>query len=600
VFGALPPADPFGLRFAQDLLAQQERLAAQQRLLRLCESDTPEVRRAAIALSSQLLHQAGQPFLAISYDRLLQSELAQLPCLAGKTGAECLAEWATAEQRPDWPYGQVTCELEEMKAIASRGMSTGHTGIHLERCDDLLGEANLTLLGRSTGSTRPLWVRDSLGRTFYQGQIELEASLMHTSGNLFGLSRGNLLIVSLGSQLVAFDTLSEDPQPLWVKSTGGHLPYLQQAYGRGGQNEGAHSAHFHRRGRRLGLLGSLSHESCVFQQEDRLVCVDPHSGRQRWCQGDFPIGCELWGDDQVVFALPRGQQTPWVLSAVDGRRLDVVAPRLPARSECLTTVGRQMISWQKQTDRRLRLASTDALDGQVQWEATFARNARLDLAQNRFAVVLEPQGRCQVFDLRNGHCLVDQVVQAQPALEEVYLLMGTDSLVVAVQAQQTIDRTRLVTSFNRVDFPRNSDFAGQIYHFDRHTGEPIWEHPAEVAGLPLMLAQPVDLPIVAFAGNVRRRDQRGARPELGVLLLEKASGRLLYHQEDLPQSPRHFFLQAADNRQTVLEMYARKLTLHFTGLPRPPEPPARQGLQPERGASAKGLQKLGQKLFGGG
>jgi hypothetical protein len=145
-------------------------------------------------------------------------------------------------------------------------------------------------------------------------------------------------------------------------------------------------------------------------------------------------------------------------------------------------------------------------------------------------------------------------------------------------------------------------FSGQIYMFDRESGSTVWSRPAEVEGLPFMLHQPVDLPTIAFAGNIQRQDRGGRRREMGVMLLEKATGRMLLHREDLPQSPHHFYMRASDQEpnETLVETNTTRIRFKFTDRPRAPEPPANHKVQRKSTAEAGGLQKIGEKFFRGG
>jgi len=108
---------------------------------------------------------------------------------------------------------------------------------------------------------------------------------------------------------------------------------------------------------------------------------------------------------------------------------------------------------------------------------------------------------------------------------------------------------------------------GLIYVFDRSTGEPAWKRPAEVRDQP-MLSQPVDAPAIAFVGNVARRNSRGSQQRVSLLLLEKASGRLLFRDENLPSSLSNYCSMKAsrpgENPEVVLETSSQIIRLEFT------------------------------------
>lgn len=608
-FGAIDLTPPLGIELATDYLDLGETLAAQQLLLDLVESKEPSVRLAAIALNSRLLHESHMPYLAASFDRQLQGSLADKECLAGMTGLECLQDWATTKlpAPSDWPYGQVEVSVEK-SPIPTRsanlhvagGRGIPQTGVLLGRTDAVLGRCNVTLHGLiSGGRNRAITIRDSLGREFFRAKLDQgPQAMMNLRGSVFAVSRGNLLIVSLGRQIIAFDTLlavesaerTFEIQPLWHKSTSSNLNQLNQ--------QGLHQS-------KAAPIGPLTRNGCIFQIGDRLVCVDSQTGEIQWSRDNLPLGCDLFGDEEFLFAVPKGKKQPLIFSAVDGRSLGEITHRIPSAYERLTTVGRQIIRWRRRADRRIELSLIDALQGDEIWSQEFERNSKINIAQNRFAAVVEPSGRVAIVDLKGGQLLVDQPIQKNVLTNEIHLLAGTESFVLAVQQPLAMDKLRRVSPLSGgvygAGFTRKA-FAGQVYVFDRNTGLPLWERPAEVEGLPLMLSQAVDLPMIAFAGNIHRRDHHGSKQELGVMLLEKSTGRMLFHDDTLPPSPHQCTFQVSEEKsdEATVEMKTRKIKLKFTDRPRAPEPPAMQKAQRKIHKKSGGLQKIGEKFFGGG
>ena len=90
--------------------------------------------------------------------------------------------------------------------------------------------------------------------------------------------------------------------------------------------------------------------------------VDPLSGDTLWIRHDMPLGCDLFGDDQYILALPPSGEAATVLRALDGEILGTrKAPRMVHRQAfsdgkeatvfgrleetCLTTLGRKLLLW---------------------------------------------------------------------------------------------------------------------------------------------------------------------------------------------------------------------------------------------------------------
>jgi len=614
-FGTLELTESLGIELAANFVQQGNLLAAQQLLLRLQTSDNREVSNAAIAYSSRILHASTLAHLAMPVDAKLRGPLANQECLPGRSGLECLAEWASNtsgaknradadnKRQPTWPYGRVEWSLEE-STLQRKANRSPHTAIQIERSDDVLGGCNVTLVGVISGRNREIMVRDSLGRDFFRATLDRRAqSVMNFQGSVYGVARGNLLILSLGREIVAYDTLSKGHPALWRMSATSDLQYF---------NRGNVAPRFKLGNKRIsrsqsdgnwiGVIGPVTSNSCVFQKEQRLLCVDSLSGEIKWSRSNLPLGCDLFGDEQHVFAVAKDAKQALVFSAIDGRSLGETVAHLPIWEERLATVGRKIIRWRKRDDDegRWELSAIDPLTGEAEWTHDFDKNAQVDVERSRFVAVAESTGNCVVVDISNGTRVVDQRIETNFSLSEVHLSVGSDHFVLALQEPLKVDSTRRVAGFNRVDFTQ--PFAGQIYLFDRVTGEAVWDRPADVQGLPLMLAQGVDLPVIAFAGNLVRQDKQGSKREIGIMLLEKSSGRLLFHDETLPQSANHFFVKAAENmpHEVVVEMLTRKIKIRFTDGPRAPEPPAMHDVQRHKRTGPKGLQKIGELILRGG
>lgn len=604
-FSSTGLSSELAIDLAKFYLSGGNTLQAQQILVHLTDNEDRKVRSAAIALSSRLLHEAETPFLAATYDHILRTELADEPCLDGKNGLQCLAQWAGEGQKAlrSWPYGLVEVETTEPKSgRPSGGGRPPTTGVLIERTDEVLANCNVRLAGMMSGRNRILSVQDSLGRNFYNAKIDQRTrGYINTQMGVYAVTRGNLLILSLGRQVVAFDTLSDSARPLWRKDTTSNLHYVNRSRTAIDRRLGRHqSPRVQANGHWMGVLGPVTRDSCIFQIEERLVCVDSLTGEERWSRDNIPLGCDLFGDEEYVFAVPKDSKQALVFSTVDGRSYRETDETIPSWQERLLTNGRKIVRWRRRLDRRWELSASDPLRGETLWKFEFEKNSRVDVAQGRYIAVAEPTGHCTIIDAEDGAILVDEEIQPNLRLDEVHFLAGSDKFIVGLREPLQVDaRIRHVRGFNTQDFTK--PFAGQLYVFDRNTGRASWSRSAEIEGLPLMLEQPVDLPVVVFAGNIQRRDAKGSKQEIGVMLLEKATGRLLYHNEKLPASPHYCSVSAADNEknEVVIEMINTKINVKFTDKPRAPEPPAMSDVQRDEEKGVSGLREIGNKLFRG-
>jgi outer membrane protein assembly factor BamB len=582
---------------AERLAAGNQPLAAQQAYFNFAEQPGP-AHAEALAVSSKLLHDRGYDRLAVELDAELAGPLAETPCLAGKTGRQCLEEWQVSPPKNtlDWPYGKVIIdEPTQPSQTGSQSMRVPLSEIRLEQCDGVLGRCNVFFLGRGVGD---LLIRDSYGREVFRQNLRDEERQFGEAAGVYGVARGNLLIISMGRQIAAIDTLSrgtDTKNVLWRKGTmrsassfsytgtrpplggdrpGSYRPLRSQADGAGG--------------RWLGILGPLTEDSFVYQDQRGLCCVDSLTGRLRWSRTDTPNACHLFGDERVVIAVEQGSAKAHTYSTQDGRSLGEV--EIPRWQEQLATRGTDVIAWRRLPNGQFELSAYDAVVGSVAWQHLFERQSQVDVAMNRYVAVVEPSGRYVLIDAKDGRVIADHRASPLLALSSVHMFAGTDQFVVA--AGSTGHRR---FHLSQLDF---AGFDGQLLAFEAKTGKPLWSRPAEVRDHALMLNQPVDAPAITFIGTHSTQNANGSGTLISMLLLEKSSGRVLLTEDNLPPSPNHFaVICSADSNEVLVEMVNRLVRMKFTDAPRSPEPPATYEVSPGEQEGPKGLFGIFEKVL---
>ena len=134
------------------------------------------------------------------------------------------------------------------------------------------------------------------------------------------LRHGHLLLLSLGWKVAALDTTGAGrktaPRLLWVHDV-------------------LHTAVPVEGGRRVGALPLpgfaqeqlasgvepprvLNRNYVCYTRFRTLIAVDPLSGEMLWVRSDMPSQCDLFGDEEYVFALPADSEEATVFRAVDG------------------------------------------------------------------------------------------------------------------------------------------------------------------------------------------------------------------------------------------------------------------------------------------
>ena len=603
-FGSLHASEPLKMRLARELALTGQSLEAQQLLLDLEKSADRDISREALGRISSQLHEAGLHPLAADYDDKLAGPLADEICFDDMTGAALTARWSasTANLPTTWPRGRVA--VQQLPTTPSMGtrIRSPMWAIRMERTDSILGRASANLSSRGG----EVVIYDNYGREFFHSSLGADNHLAYrAAGSSYAATRGNLLIVSLGRQVAAFNTLSPSdglaPTMLWRMSAVSNLDYDQ---GFGMENGGGMATRpgsyrasrpTDAEGKSMGTIGPITSRGVVLQDQRRLVCLDPTSGEVRWSRTDVPSGCELFGDEKFVFAAPGSDAEARVYSARDGRYLGKRA--VPPAQEQLVALGRNLLCW-KVAGAHAELSSFDPWTGETAWTRQFDSGAAVDIEMGRYVAVVEGAGRVAVIDGVDGATQVDYQAPEKLRADEVHLTVGRDGFLVLVRGPRPMNRGRMVQGFNAIDSPV---IDGSVMLFDRQSGEMRWSRPAEVEQQAYLLTQPADLPFILFAGQMVNRDNSGSRAMSTMLVLDKATGRTLLRTDELPQNGGGQCLARisdAAQHQATIELAGKTILLQFSDERRPPQPPAMDEVESEEKSGASGLMGIIRKISG--
>jgi outer membrane protein assembly factor BamB len=602
-FGALPEFDVHKLALARRLDTDQRPIEAQQLYLDLVGADDQSVRGEAVARIAAGLHGTGLHMSAREFDRQLGDQFAEQECLDGATGRELLESWAedAAGSSIDWPTGRVDVRnAPTSDGPAAARARTQVLNVRVEHGDSILGSGVGFLAARGEIT----W-HDGLGREFFSAGLESQSQAYdRQTGSFYGVSRGNLLVLSLGRELVAFNTLPAGEgaaAPLvWRTSLGSNFD-AQDDYAeemaretpvRPGSFRAARST---LDGKWLGVIGPLTSGGCVIQDQRRLMCVDPFTGAVHWSRTDVPPGCDLFGDERYVFATPVGKEVARIYSAIDGRPLGKA--KVGPWDERLTTRGRCVIRWSSTDGGKKELIAIDPLADEPLWRHEFDAATLIDLDRDRYAVIVERSGRAVVIDVETGETLLDQPIPAQSTAEQIHLMTSDAQFVLVVQHPASRNTNREVQPLS-LDSPVVD---GQVFAFDRKSGTMPWSRPAGVQQQALVLDQPAELPFLTFAGTLTAPNGGEGRESLTMLLLDKETGRTLFRSDELAQmGAGNCLARVTDgaNHEVTIEMAGRSLTVQFTAARRPPEPPAMAEVESGAAKVATGLMGIFRSLGG--
>ncbi|MEQ8211147.1 MAG: PQQ-binding-like beta-propeller repeat protein [Lacipirellulaceae bacterium] len=589
---------------AQLAYEQADSLSAQVKWKAFVHSQDSKVRMEASARLASLLHREGLGGLAREYEQQISGAAAQFPFYEESTGREFGSLLLDPLPEASWPVGRVEATTAESSQSRASSRSPKY-GIRLERADEVLGGCRVFL-----SRVGELTVRDSLGRDFFRASVETQQRRRvhyRQAGSMHAVAFGNILVVSFGRQLAAFNTMASgdnaQPELLWQTSLASELdgnPFHGEPGSPPGQRPGSYrSSRATWDGKWIGVLGPVSSQGCLYQDQQRLVCVDPLDGTLKWARNDIALGCDLFGDEEYVFATPQGASEARVFSVIDGREITKV--EVPLWREHLTTLGRKVICWQQDASEpksaRWELSSLDALTGEVLWSERFPEGTRVDVDRGRYLACVTQQGDAKVFDAEEGNVLVASELGETQSLKEVHLSVGTESLLLLTNSTNNRPGRTHVRPINPSDY---AIINGKVAAFDRRTGEALWARPAELTQQGWPVTQPRDLPALVFVSNHYRHDNSSSsRQRISMLALDRRTGATLYRSDGLPTSGGgHFRTRVAEAGQPKLraEMSNKVVQLNFTDDPRPPLPPAMSEVESDNLPANRGLSGIIDKL----
>ncbi len=331
----------------------------------------------------------------------------------------------------------------------------------------------------------------------------------------------------------------------------------------------------------------------------------------------MPFGCDLFGDDEYVFAVPPDTDEATVLRASDGellgkRRIPRVTgkQRLPNGEEktvfgrveetCLATLGRKMLLWWPQGNQR-ELTLVDPYEGRDLWRGRkFSAKAHACVVNNEVVGVMEPSGRFVLISLPDGRMIADLKLEPEPLLADISLDAGERRyLLLTSSLQSEANGPQFQPMPGSLYKPIHR---GRLYAIDRQ-GKLQWPAPVVIKNQYLLANQPADVPIVTFACQTYQQKPNGQSTYgASVLCVDKRTGRTAF-EKAFGNTTGLFEVTGNPAKKTVdLTMQQSTVTLTFTDKPIPP-PSAADAKPAKPSPTKKTIRSLWdsvQKMFGQG
>jgi outer membrane protein assembly factor BamB/tetratricopeptide (TPR) repeat protein len=520
------------LRLAQKAQSAAGGLLASELMLDcVLRHGTPQQQREAAAGLAVLYRSANRPEDAARCYRELSGPLADIVGRDGKRGHELTAALAKGDSvrhaldRTDpWPLG-------EPKKETKNGTANRPAGVNMFM-PVLAPEANLSIRIAFATGVPSLMETDPDGRVRWKlplDEVKIHPNFMgYVNQFSEGRLAGHLLVTMLGNRVCAVDALAEKGKMLWSQDS------FTVATPQAGFPQMLLRRRFlmQRQAKPLATPTAsplaVTADYVCFEQDRKLVAVDPLSGGLLWTRDDLVGDSDLTGDEEIVLATPPDATEAIVLCGFDGRELGRRA--VPPLSKRIAAFGRQWLIWDsnlKQTQLRL----FDPWTQQVLWQHAFTDQAQFWLLDGDEIAVLEPAGAFVVLGVRDGKEVFKSQADRIDSLEGIvarhspggYVLIAISPAV----EQNPFGGNNLTAG--------NINVGGWVYGFDATSGKRLWA--TQIPNQMFNVHQARDLPILTF---YRQYMQVTVQPNGGfshqgtfsqILCLDVRTGRILHQNQ---------------------------------------------------------------------
>ena len=369
-------------------------------------------------------------------------------CLNGQTGGALAREWmktlwsqpAASEGPPAWPATHMVATRKQQLRL----FNWPPAAVRIRSSPGPFFDGWNFQVEMSPPTDVALVARDETGSERWRIILPQLVRLNPAHESYYGYIHERLLVVALGSQMCAIDTLTPNrsPRVLWWRELFDVAPPAQQRELVMGQGpavipiRGGRAFIYSTDSRvsTIGEVGPVCSDYVCYRLGTTLYAVDPFTGALLWQRREIDAGSIVTGDNEHVVVIPRRgvQIQAIILRAADGEQ--VALRDIPRRNEWVHLAGKRLLAKAFDQNRGVtELQSIRLTDGSIIWRADLQALSRTCVIKGEELAILEPRGRLRILDLDTGMPLVDSPIEKLNNLITLHVLRAAGPIHCAVR-----------------------------------------------------------------------------------------------------------------------------------------------------------------------
>lgn len=319
-----------------------------------------------------------------------------------------------------------------------------------------------------------------------------------------------------------------------------------------------------------GTLAVVNSDYVCILGRRMLSVFDTVTGRLLWSKDRLPTQAKIYGTDSLVFVVPPDRSKTLVLSAVDGRRVEL--PNVGTLFGKTLRVMPQgfVLAESKASNSILGLTRGttvlryfDPTEQHDLWKQEYPNGTYLSLMEDNHIVALKPNGDLDLLDVETGKTQSMKGITEEElrTKTEVRAVSDNDNLYLIINQRRQGNRYYGYYGGNNI---RAIQVNGLVSAWNRHTGEFLWKE--KVKDQQLVLMHFTHAPLLLFNTQQYKQMDNFGYSVMNTLAIDKHTGKVKV-DVSVPSNYSSFRTYMLNLGQRSLEFRSYQLRLRITALP---------------------------------